>query len=821
MNMNRLIAAGCLSMMAVCAGAEDLRVDSFLYYGPCMLPAPLMIDSVDVNGRQPAAASLFASPEILNPKGTPSAFSGDFAPSADATALHTLVFDFENASYATPTLEVAGIKDYTVYLDGRKTEGDRLTLRPSTHRLALRYVTAPGVVADSLRVVLKSDGDAGFSLRGDGKRRFTLLDVLHGTNVVGTQVSPDGKYAIVSYSTTLPGGETSFANKIIQLSDGRVVAEPEGNIGWLAGGSEYYSVRDGARGRELTAVDVASGRRRKICAGIPEGSIAGLTPDGKSVILATTQEGRREDAGVYEVLEPEDRQPGWRTRAGISLFDIESGVARPLTFGHRNAFLNDISDDSRRLLLSVSESRLEKRPTTLNSLYLLDLATMKADTLVSRDGFVSHALLSPDMKSVLIIGSPEALGGVGRNVPEGRIPSMTDNQMFIMDIATRETRPVTKDFNPSVGEVKWSRGDGMVYFTAEDRDHVSLFRLDPDSGKITAIATPEEMVKGFSVADSGRALVWFGESASSPRAMYSMDTKTLKSTRLESPKEEGLRDVQLGACEAWDFVNSNGDTINGRFYLPPDFDTAKKYPLIVNYYGGCSPTGRNFESRYPHHAYAAQGYVVYVLNPSGATGYGQEFSSRHVNTAGEGVARDIIEGTKRFCEEHPYVDEKKIGCIGASYGGFMTQYLQTVTDIFAAAISHAGISDHTSYWGEGYWGYSYSEVSMAESYPWSDRDLYVDHSPLYNADKVHTPLLFLHGDKDNNVPVGESIQMFTALKLLGRPTAFVAVADQDHHILDYDKRIKWQDTIFAWFARYLKDDPSWWEALYPSTPLSK
>ena len=130
--------------------------------------------------------------------------------------------------------------------------------------------------------------------------------------------------------------------------------------------------------------------------------------------------------------------------------------------------------------------------------------------------------------------------------------------------------------------------------------------------------------------------------------------------------------MQLGACEAWDFVNSNGDTINGRFYLPPDFDTAKKYPLIVNYYGGCSPTGRNFESRYPHHAYAAQGYVVYVLNPSGATGYGQEFSSRHVNTAGEGVARDIIEGTKRFCEEHPYVDEKKIGCIGASYGGFMT-----------------------------------------------------------------------------------------------------------------------------------------------------
>ena len=108
---------------------------------------------------------------------------------------------------------------------------------------------------------------------------------------------------------------------------------------------------------------------------------------------------------------------------------------------------------------------------------------------------------------------------------------------------------------------------------------------------------------------------------------------------------------------------------------------------------------------------------------------------------------------------------------------------------------------------------------MGDNYPWTNKKLYVDQSPLYNADKIHTPLLFLHGDADHNVPVGESIQMFTALKLLGRPTAFVAVKDQDHHIMEHDKRIKWQDTIFAWFARYLKSDPTWWNALYPDKAL--
>ncbi len=385
--------------------------------------------------------------------------------------------------------------------------------------------------------------------------------------------------------------------------------------------------------------------------------------------------------------------------------------------------------------------------------------------------------------------------------------------------ANRKVTPLTRTFDPNVTDFQWCEADGMLYLTAENRDCISLYRLNPANGKIQQIATGEDIVKSFSAPVQGRTGAFTAQSMDNPDRLYTIDLRTLRTTMLDEPQREMLADVDFGSVEGWSFVNSRGDSIHGRFYLPPNFDASKKYPMIVNYYGGCSPTSRNFESRYPHHAYAAQGYVVYVVEPSGATGFGQEFSSRHVSTAGQGVADDIIEGTRRFCEEHPYVDASKIGCIGASYGGFMTQYLQTVTDLFAAAISHAGISDHTSYWGEGYWGYSYSEVSMGADYPWSKPDLYVKQSPLFRADKIHTPLLFLHGDKDNNVPVGESIQMFTALKLLGRETAFVAVADQDHHILDYDKRRKWQDTIDAWFAKYLKGDPTWWDTLYPLKQL--
>ena len=204
-----------------------------------------------------------------------------------------------------------------------------------------------------------------------------------------------------------------------------------------------------------------------------------------------------------------------------------------------------------------------------------------------------------------------------------------------------------------------------------------------------------------------------------------------------------------------------------------------------------------------------------MLQPSGATGFGQEFSAKHVNDWGITVADEIIQGTKKFLKDFSFIDATKVGCIGASYGGFMTMLLQTKTDIFAAAISHAGISSISSYWGEGYWGYSYSAEASAESFPWNNKELYIEQSPLFSADKINTPLLLLHGSVDTNVPPGESIQLYTALKLLGKPVELIMVEGENHHILTYNKRIEWNNTIFAWFDKWLKNQDQWWKELYP------
>ena len=811
--MKKELLLACSLCWGMLLNAERMEINTFHYAGPYPVKVPYQVDTVDVNSEPWKAERLLKTPLSLETVAQGKVVTSDALPVAgDGYALHLLGFTLENTRYGKVELKVEGVESYQVYVDGKLCEDLKLTLEPASHRIIVKYLSVPGQKGTP-KLSLDTEKEGIFTLTQGEGRLYTLADVLHGKRYTDVEVSPDGKYLIVAYRTTRVGGHTSNMYVVRELATGKVLAERSEELHWMPRTSEYYLTRQGVNGKELVRINPSTGIETVMSTSLPEGSFR-FSPAEDYLLFSLVQEGPKEKKEIYEYVDPDDRQPGWRDRIYLAKYDLASGLMQPLTYGYRQVFATDISADGSKVLMMVTKRRLEARPTTLYSLYMLDVNTLESELLVEDDGFISNALFSPDARQVLIAGSPESLGGIGKNVKEGQTPSMIDTQLYLMDVADKSVKPLTLNFHPNVMQTVWSKADGKVYFTAENRDYYSLYQMEPASGVIRQVEVPEDMVLNMAVSSQKQVMAFYGESVSNSHRLYSVDLKNRKPALVEDLSKDILKDVRLGSCEAWNFVNSRGDTIYGRYYLPPHFDAAKKYPMIVNYYGGCSPTSRNFESRYPHHAYAALGYVVYVIEPSGATGFGQEFSARHVNTFGGGVADDIIEGTRKFAAEHTFVNDRKIGCIGASYGGFMTQYLQTKTDIFAAAISHAGISDHTSYWGEGYWGYSYSEVSGANSYPWKNKELFVDHSPLFNADKIHTPLLFLHGSVDMNVPVGESIQMYTALKLLGRETALVVVDGQDHHIVDYNKRFQWQNTIFAWFAKWLQDDPSWWNALY-------
>lgn len=836
--MNKLILkttkSGLLAaalMASISASAETIEVKTLKYAGPYAVVQPWMADSVNIKGEVFDLNQLLDSPlsfTLLN-KGKEVTAAQLLADKQDA--LHLASFCVSNTQRTKATIAVEGLEQYRLFVDGEQVavNGDKAEtiLTPSQHTVVIKYLTRKNASSDkkSIKLTVTAANGAPLSV-GDAaaKRAYNIYDVICAPNYPSVSISPNGKFIVVRKTWVDRKGNNHSMSELRSSQTNRVMATFEENVKWMPSSNKLYFTQKASdssiAGEEkqdgtlqFITINPLTMEREVLAANIPDGWFQ-FTPDEKTLIYTLYTEGRKKDAQVYDVKEPDDRQPGWRSRSYLAKFDLASGVLQPLTFGYHNVYLSDISADSRYLLIGKSEERLTKRPTTLNSYYRLNLNDMSVETLIEKGEFLNSAQFSPDGKSILVSASPEAFNGIGKNVEEGQTPSMIDTQLYLMTLSDKKVRPLTRDFNPNVQSVEWSKVDGNIYFTAEDKDCVHLFQLNPKSGKFTLLKTPEEYIKSFSLASSAAEMAFSGQSASNADRLYKMNTKALKSQLVDDLSARELKDVELGECKAWNFVNSRGDTLCCRYYLPPHFDAAKKYPMIVNYYGGCSPTSRMFQSRYPHHVYAAMGYVVLVVNPSGATGFGQKFSARHVDTAGEGVAEDIISSTQAFCDEHAFVNRKKIGCIGASYGGFMTQYLQTKTDLFAAAISHAGISDHTSYWGEGYWGYSYSEVSMANEYPWTNKHLFVDQSPLYNADKIHTPLLFVHGTADNNVPVGESIQLYTALKLLGRPTAMVLVDGQDHHIIDYEKRLKWQNTIFAWFAKWLQDDASWWTEMY-------
>ena len=808
-----LCASVCSLLFAMNVNADDIHVTKFKCAGPFPVYKPLEIDSVGLSQKTFKEKDLLETAVRLDLAVDGKLFEDTIAPSVDkGYALYILRFGAQNLCFAKAKVMVSGMADYQLFVDGKKSDGKSVELIPGTHTFDIKYLSKSDK-QEKVNVKLSGVSANTFLLTEGNKHLFSMKEVMEGNRLSGVSLSPNGRFLITRYSEILSTGTSSSKYQLKDLKTGKILLETSTAIRWMPSSNRYYYTEKSEKGRRLMAVNVETMQSTILAEDLPDESYT-ISPTEDFLIFNHRNTGPKKDEKVYEIVEPDDRQPGWRDRNSLVKYDLQTGVSQPLTFGHHSVSLLDISRNGRFALLMTSKKRLTKRPTTLRTIIQLDLQTMKGDSIVVDDGFVVDGKYSPDGMMIAVVGSPETLDGIGKNVPEGRIPSAYDYQLYTIDLTTRKVKALTRDFNPSVGSVQWAKYDNQIYFTADDEDCVHLFKANPVSGKIQQLPTPEDMVTSCSMADDAPVCAWVGESASNASRAYTLNTRSGKSSLLEDFSAQFLKDVELGTCEAWDFVSSRGDTINGRYYLPPHFDASKKYPMIVYYYGGCTPTARHFATRYPLNAYAAMGYVVYVINPSGATGFGQEFSSRHVNTAGEGVAEDIIEGTKLFAKQHSFVNEKKIGCIGASYGGFMTQYLQTKTDIFAAAISHAGISDHTSYWGEGYWGYSYSEVSMADSYPWTDKKLYVDQSPLFNADKIHTPILFLHGVADTNVPVGESIQMFNALKLLGRETAFVAVEGENHWILNYEKRMKWQNTIYAWFAKWLKDEPEWWQSMY-------
>lgn len=766
------------------------------------------------------------------------------AAETEVPAFYYLLTYLDAQRWLKAKVELKSEQPFQVFLDGKmigekvasdKPAGDssgavpgkvatELKLETGKHRLLVKLLADPQnksprrLVASLTFVEPFGAGDLQIDLRPS--HCMTISHLLDGPKLGSVAISPDGDWAAVSLRKSMPPGDDSESwIELRRTRDGRLVQTFRGGLAinslqWSPIGKRFSYLKTDKEGSTLWLVDLEQGISEPLLEQLTDFGSYSWAPNGRFIIYSIVEKPEPDKSGLKRLEGMADRMPGWRQRSFLYLLNVPEKTKRRLTSGLLSTELNSISPDSKKLLFSRSREDYSQRPYSKTEVFILDLLSHKIDTLWTASWF-GGAQWSPDGKKLLVTGGPSLFGKLGVALPDSIIPNEYDTQAYIYDLTTKSVDPISRTFDPAIGQAMWSPYDHAIYFNTTDRSYRCLYRYDLKTRRYEKLDTGVEVVNGFDLAKTAPVMIYTGSGAALPNQARVMDLRSRKNRLLANNETADFQHVVFGKVEAWTFRNQRNVEIDGYVYYPPNFDPSKKYPLIVYYYGGTTPVSRDFEGRYPKNLYAAQGYVVYVLQPSGATGYGQQFSALHVNDWGKIVVDEIIAGVKEFLAAHPFIDDKRVGCIGASYGGFTTMLLQTRTDMFVAAVAHAGISSIASYWGEGYWGYLYSAVATANSFPWNRKDIYIDQSPLFQADKIKTPLLLLHGSADTNVPPGESIQLYTALKLLGREAELIQVEDQNHTIMAYSKRRLWTKSILAWFDKWLKGQPEWWNELYP------
>jgi dipeptidyl aminopeptidase/acylaminoacyl peptidase len=289
--------------------------------------------------------------------------------------------------------------------------------------------------------------------------------------------------------------------------------------------------------------------------------------------------------------------------------------------------------------------------------------------------------------------------------------------------------------------------------------------------------------------------------AVNPAEVYLATGPALPVLRLSAHNDRLVNTMRLSEPDEIRFKSFDGTVIQGWLLKPLGWREDRRYPLILSIHGG--PHGMSGYAFSPaFHVYAASGYAVLYLNPRGSSGYGQKFSDGTLREWGGGDYRDLMLGIDEVVRTRSWIDPERLGVIGGSYGGFMTNWIITQTPRFKAAIAQASVSNLISFYSTSL----YQDLIHAEfgGFPWDDYDLLWRWSPLRYVKQAQTPTLFLHGEQDNDVHITQAEEMYTALKRRGVESVLVRYPREGHGLREPRHRLDALERTLAWFDKFLK-----------------
>jgi dipeptidyl aminopeptidase/acylaminoacyl peptidase len=350
---------------------------------------------------------------------------------------------------------------------------------------------------------------------------------------------------------------------------------------------------------------------------------------------------------------------------------------------------------------------------------------------------------------------------------------------------------------PSPGAV-WSPDGEHIYFLAGSVPHSSIYRVSLESHEIEEI-TSGITIDGFSYSDDFEVLACNAMTAIEPCELY------VNGEKASSFNEKHLRSIKLSKPEMYSWTNEDGMEVHGWVMKPQAYVEGEKYPTILQIHGG--PLGIYGDGIYQEfHLMTAAGYCVIYTNPRGSAGYGEEYGATLNGRHGSVDYKDIMDFTHDAIRRFSFIDPDHLGLTGGSYGGYLTNWAITQTNLFKAGVACRSTCNRHSHHGYSDFGFNHGP-SGNMGYPWKDEEKLLSQSPIRFASNVNTPLLFIHSENDLRCTVQQAEEFFVALMELGVDTELVRFPDENHELSRSGKPKHREERfthIMRWFDKYLK-----------------
>ncbi|MBI4913319.1 MAG: S9 family peptidase [Acidobacteria bacterium] len=352
----------------------------------------------------------------------------------------------------------------------------------------------------------------------------------------------------------------------------------------------------------------------------------------------------------------------------------------------------------------------------------------------------------------------------------------------------------------SAGELAWTPDGKELLCTSEHLGQKAIFAVDAATGK-TRIILADGSANSPQVA--GNRVVYTLNSLQGPNELYTIGLDGTQAARLTHINDARLAQARLGKAEAFTFPGAKGEKVHGYLVYPVDFDPAKKYPVAFLVHGGPQGSfGNDFHYRWNPQAYAGAGFAAVMIDFHGSTGYGQAFTDAINGDWGGAPFEDLMKGLDFALQKYPFLDKDRMGALGASYGGYMINWIAGQTDRFKALVCHDGnLDERMAYFDtEELWFPEWEHGGT----PWTNPKGYAKHNPIDFVQNWKTPTLVIHGGKDYRVVDTQGMSTFTALQRKGVPSRFLYFPDENHWVLRPANSILWHETVLGWLDRWLK-----------------